>query len=98
VFVSSGVFVEWCLSEGGSLVPTLLYKLSTFECVDHSPLSIPGIIRGSVTGLAGLALVGPLFRKSLVSFPDCIDIHVLLNTYILFDGLWEILLASILGI
>ena len=35
---------------------------------------------GGVGGPAGPALAGPLFRELLVSFPDCIGTHMLLNT------------------
>ena len=37
--------------------------------------------RGGVGGPAGPTLAGPLFSRSLVSFPDYIGIHMLLNTH-----------------
>ena len=37
--------------------------------------------RGGVGGPAGPALAGPLFSGLLVSFPDCIGTHMLLNTH-----------------
>ena len=58
----------WTLS--GIQAPTQLYLALTTQVK---------VYRGSVATLAGPALAGPLFRESLVSFPDCIGTHVLLK-------------------
>ena len=70
--------------------------------VQHSYFSECKWTSGSVGSPAGPALAGPLFSGLLVSFPDCIGTHVLLNTqscvYDVQLAIWCILLVLLLSL
>ena len=79
--VHSEIFCIKELPQSNARVRVRLNSAQSNMLYSRKPPSCKWLHRGGGGAPAGLALAGSLFCELLVSFPDCIGAHVLLNKH-----------------